>query len=223
MATIAEFEIPAAEFALYETMTTCPDATFEVERVVATNPEQVTPYVWVQAEDFDELERAFETDPTVATATRLSETDTDWSYHMEWTGAINLIVHLVTEQDGTITHADGREDAWQLRVLFPDNEALSEVHDYATENGFSLDVRAVYRMDDERRSQFGLTTTQYEVLTAGFENGYFEVPRGLTLGEFAEQEGISHQAMSERLRRGMNSLLEHTLIIGEDKDKEATQ
>jgi predicted DNA binding protein len=142
---------------------------------------------------------------------------------MEWTGSIDLIVHLLTEQDGTITHADGRNEVWQLRVLFPDRAALSRTHDYANDNGFSLDVRAIYGMEDERRVQFGLTEAQYEMLVASFERGYFKVPRDVSLTEFAEQEGISHQALSERLRRGINSLIEHTLIIGENGNEDDEQ
>jgi hypothetical protein len=72
MATIIEYELPADEFALYETLTACPDATFEIERVVATDPDQIAPYVWVQADDFDTLEQAFDNDPTVAAAAVLN-------------------------------------------------------------------------------------------------------------------------------------------------------
>jgi predicted DNA binding protein len=223
MATIIEFELPADEFALHETLTACPDATFEVERVVATAPDQITPYVWVQADDFDRLERAFESDPTVTDATLLSETDAERSYRMEWTGPIDLIVHLLTEQDGTITHADGRDNVWYLRVLFPDHTALTKAHDYAIENEFSLNVQAIYGMEDERHTQFGLTNGQSEALTASFERGYFKVPRDVSLTEFAEQEEISHQALSERLRRGINSLIEHTLIIGENGNEDDEQ
>jgi predicted DNA binding protein len=216
MVTIIEFELPADEFVFHETLTTCPDAVFEVERVVATNTEQVTPYVWVQA---DELERAFETDPTVEAATRLSDTDEDRSYRMEWTGPIDLLVHILTEQEGTITHAEGHSGSWRLTVLFPERAALSRAHSYASENGFSLDVRTIYEMDGERHAQFDLTSGQYESLVAGFEAGYFEVPRRLSLSDFAEQEGISHQALSERLRRGIGGLVERTLAGGKEDDQ----
>jgi predicted DNA binding protein len=219
MATIIEFELPADEFALHETLTACPDAVFEVERVVATNPEQITPYVWVQADGFDELERAFEADPTVEATTVLSETDGERSYRMEWTGPIDLIVHILTEQEGTITHAEGDSDSWRLTVLFPERAALSQAHSYAQEHGFSLDVREIYELEGARRAQFDLTSGQHEVLVAGFEAGYFEVPRKMMLSEFAAQEGISHQALSERLRRGTNSLIERTLITGEGDDQ----
>lgn len=222
MATIIEFELPADEFALHETITTCPNATFEIERVVATSSEQIMPYVWVQADDFDALEQAFESDPTVVATTHLStaDDDTERSYRMEWTGPIDMIVHLLTEQDGTITHADGRDGIWALRVLFPDRAALSRAHEFSKTNGFSLDVRAIYAMDDERRMQVGLTKPQTEALVTGYEHGYFEVPRGMTLSDLAAQEGVSHQSLSERLRRGMDTLIAQTLITGSEPEQE---
>lgn len=215
MATIVEFDLPAEEFALYETLKAVPDAEFEVERVVADATSRIVPYVWVRADDFAALEAAFENDPTVSSITGLSETDDDRSYRMEWDGPIDLLIHIMTEQQGTITHARGSDETWTLRVLFPERESLSRAHDFARERGFSLDVRSVYQMDDERGGRVGLTEMQHEVLVAAFEAGYFEVPRQVSLKEFSERQGVSHQAMSERIRRGVNTLIEHTLITGE--------
>ena len=45
MAAIIEFTLPTEEFALEETLRTHPEAQIEIERVVADNPEQITPYV----------------------------------------------------------------------------------------------------------------------------------------------------------------------------------
>lgn len=215
MATIVEFDLPAEEFALYETLEAVPDAEFEVERVVADATSRIVPYVWVRTDDFDALEAAFENDPTVSSITALSETDDDRSYRMEWDGPIDLLIHIMTEQQGTITHARGSNETWTLRVLFPERTALSRAHEFARERGFSLDVRSVYQMDDERGGRVGLTEIQHDVLVAAFKAGYFKVPREVSLKEFSEQQGVSHQAMSERLRRGVNTLIEHTLITGE--------
>lgn len=220
MATIVEFDLPAEEFALYETLEAVPDAEFEVERVVADATSRIVPYVWVRTDDFDTLETAFENDPTVSSITALSETDDDRSYRMEWDGPIDLLIHIMTEQQGTITHARGSNETWTLRVLFPERTALSRAHDFARERGFSLDVRSVYQMDDERGGRVELTEIQHDVLVAAFKVGYFKVPREMSLKEFSEQQGVSHQAMSERIRRGVDTLIEHTLITGEGEGQQ---
>ncbi|MFC7007931.1 helix-turn-helix domain-containing protein [Halalkalicoccus salilacus] len=47
------------------------------------------------------------------------------------------------------------------------------------------------------------------------EAGYFKVPKEVTLVELAEEQGVSHQAMSERIRRGVHHLIEQTLITSD--------
>lgn len=53
---------------------------------------------------------------------------------------------------------------------------------------------------------FNLTEKQEAVLVEAIEGGYFEIPRGSTLGDIADHLSISEQAASERLRRAMASL-----------------
>lgn len=220
MATIFEFEIPTDEFALEETLIEYPEAVIEIERVVANDPDRITPYVWARTDDFAALEATFDDDPTVENLTMLSEMNDERSYQMTWAGTIDRIVPLLTDHEGTITHATGSADSWSLRVLFPDREALSEAHNYLKEAGFSLTIGAIYEATDDGHIQHGLTETQRETIIAAFEAGYFTVPRTVTQTELAEQLGLSHQALSERLRRGMSKLVESTLITSSDKTEE---
>jgi len=50
------------------------------------------------------------------------------------------------------------------------------------------------------------------------ELGYFETPRQITLKDLAAEMDISHQALSERLRRGMRSVA--AAIVSADPDEE---
>lgn len=220
MATIFEFEVPTEEFALEQTLTEFPDVTVEIERVVADDPDRITPYVWAHSEDFEALEAAFADDPTVEDLTMLSEMGQERSYQMTWAGSVDRIVPLLTDHQGTITHARGSADGWSLRVLFPDREALSEANDYLREAGFSLRVGAIYEAVDDGHVQHGLTETQRETIVAAFEAGYFEVPRETSLSELGEEVDLSHQALSERLRRATSSLVESTLITGDEGEAE---
>jgi len=51
-----------------------------------------------------------------------------------------------------------------------------------------------------------LTDKQLEVLNAALEHGYYECPRETQLKELADEIGISHQALSERMRRANKQL-----------------
>lgn len=188
------------EFALQETFETYPEAEIEIKRVVADAPDHLTPYVWAYADDFDALEAAFEDDPTVERMTVLTEMDEERSYQMAWAGPIEHLLMLLTDHEGTVTHAHGSEAGWDLRLLFPDHETLSQAHESVTEAGFSLDVQAGYTAEDERHRRYGLTETQRTTLVTALKSGYFTVPREVSLTDLAEQQDLSHQALSERLR-----------------------
>ena len=60
-----------------------------------------------------------------------------------------------------------------------------------------------------------MTNLHQEDLVRAFEAGYFKVPKDTQLTELADAQGVSHQAMSERIRRGVHRLIEQTLIIGD--------
>lgn len=214
MGTIAEFELPASEFALRGTLAAVPDAEFEVERVAAHSEGRVMPFVWVRTEDFEAFERALDEDPTVDGVECLSVLDDERLYRMDWVDSIHLLVHAILEAKSTILSATGTTECWQLRILFPDREALSATHDHCRSLDLDFEITSIYELEGDRHGQYGLTKEQHETLVEGARCGYYEVPRDLTLGEFADSVGISHQALSERLRRGHRNLIDATLVTG---------
>jgi predicted DNA binding protein len=69
-------------------------------------------------------------------------------------------------------------------------------------------------MEGKPSGRYGLTDQQYDALTAACEAGYFAVPRETDLDELSDDLGISHQALSERIRRGTEALVTETLLVG---------
>lgn len=212
MGTIAEFSIPVTEFALRETLEAVPDTTFEVERVVAHSEGRFMPFVWVRTEEFDRFEDALREDPTVGEVECLSTLETERLYRMDWIDSAHPI-HAILDTDSTVLSATGTDERWRLRVLFPDREALSAAHDRCESAAFEFEVTSIYELDGEGRGQYGLTPGQHQTLVEGASRGYYNVPRDITLGEFAESLGVSHQALSERLRRGHRNLIESALMV----------
>ncbi|MFC7154667.1 bacterio-opsin activator domain-containing protein [Halomarina halobia] len=218
--TVAEVEIPADEFALHETLAAFGDVVFEIERLVAHDMDRVMPFVWASGADGDELTAALDADPSVENLRRLVDGDGEQLYQMEWIDRIQTLVHMLVQEEATVLAAVGRGDVWRFRVLFPRHSALSETYEYCEENGFALEFTKIYRMDDGsgREGGLGLTRMQQETLTAALERGYYGVPREVTTAELADEMGISHQALSERLRRGHEALIENALMTGRDGD-----
>jgi hypothetical protein len=65
--------------------------------------------------------------------------------------------------------------------------------------------------DEDTANDYGLSDKQRQTLLHAVERGYYEVPRETDLDVLAEEMNISHQAASERLRRAISILVEHTL------------
>ena len=215
MALIVEFAVPLDNFALSTTLTAVQDATLEIGRLTVDSSNSVTASVWAYTTDFDALETAFEDDPTVASFTVTSGTADERSYQMQWNEPIELLVHVLTAQEGSIIYAANDDNVWTLHVSFPDRGALvqvQELQNLAQQNGFSLDVQRIYQTGEYQQTSLGLTDRQYEILVSAFNEGYFKIPKEVTLKELAEKHGVSHQALSEQLRRGLHQVLEQTLI-----------
>ena len=93
-----------------------------------------------------------------------------------------------------------------------------KTHDFCDEHGLTFDVAAVREMDGEPAGRYGLTTDQYETLVLAVERGCFDVPRSVSLGELTGETDVSPQALSERLPRGIEALVEDTLVIGHHRE-----
>ena len=212
--TIAELELPADEFALWETLRSVENVEFEIERVVAHDPEHVMPYVWASGIDEEEIETALKDDTSVDDLAVLADLDDERLYRMDWVDRIETLVQILVEEEGTILAAFGAGNSWALRTLFPAREALSRTHDFCEEADLTMDVKSIYRLDEGRGGRFGLTDNQQSTLLAAFEHGYYEIPRGVTAEELATELGISHQALSEQLRRAHGSLVKNAIVIG---------
>jgi predicted DNA binding protein len=220
MTVIAEFVIPTEEFALRETLERRPDLVCEVERVVASDTAHIIPFIWASGGNLDGLTDILDADPSVNDIELLSETDDERLYRLSWADEARIIGHIVIEYEATVHEAVAADGEWTLRVLFSDRSTISEVDEFAHEHGLSLDLRKLYEVDNVKRVRFGLSEGQQEALTEGYEQGYYEVPRDVDAGAFADTLDISHQALSERLRRATSNLIENTLLVDENEDNE---
>lgn len=220
MASIAEFVIPAKEFALQETLERLPEVEFEIDRVVAHDTSTVTPFVWASGNRIEELPSILRADPSVEDYELLAEYEDEQFYRMSWPEEAQIIGHMVVKHDATVQRAVARDGTWNLRVLFPDRDGISAAHDYAQEHDFLFDLKRLYDVDAIRRVRYNLTSDQHEALVEGIQRGYYDIPRETKLDELADDLDISHQALSERFRRATKTLIENALLVDEQKGAE---
>jgi len=217
MGTIVDVIVPTDQFALADTFEAMTDVEFESVQVVAHESGEMMPFLWGHAEELDVLDDALDRDSTTDDVQRLADCDSRRLYRIEWQLEVKAVVRMLVEDHGTLLGASGRNGHWGLRMLFPDHETVSTTYEFCREHGIDLSVRRVNGVDDLiDHGGIDLSEEQYEALTAAFETDYYDVPRGKTLEGLSEQLEVSHQALSERLRRGHRNLIASTLCEAPD-------
>lgn len=212
MSLIADFTVPADDFALSETLKAAPEMVVEIERVVATMEDMVMPYFWVKGGDQADFETAFARDPSVQNPTRVDEIDESILYRAEWTQNVESIIFAYTDIGATILRALGRDRQWELKLRFDDHEKLTRFQEYCEENGITFELTQLHQQEQPMASaQYGLTPKQRETLVTALEQGYYDVPQRGTMEDVADELDVSQQALSKRLHHGHKKLIATTL------------
>ncbi|SDR10374.1 helix-turn-helix domain-containing protein [Natronobacterium texcoconense] len=215
MTTVAELTLPTDEFALAETFRRLPELEVRVESVVAEGPSRTTPLVWFSGVDTADLEATLEADPTVAEHRQLLENtdDDEWLYRLRYGESVNSVCRAVYTNGGTVLGARVVDDQWTLRLLFPLREELSDAVSDIESNDVRIDVRRMVEAGGEEglETTAALTEPQQEAIAEAYRQGYYDVPREISLEELANELDISHQALSERLRRANRVLASEQL------------
>lgn len=209
MSTIVEATIPATEFALADTLKAVPEAEIEAVSLATDRTDRVVPLLWILGADTAAVTEALEADETTADVSLVSRRNGDSLFRMRWTDRVRFVTHTLVEESGALLGARATTRSWEFRVLFPEREAVSRTYDACRAEGLDLDLRRVSTLDaDSALGEPSLSDEQFTTVRRALEEGYYEVPRGTTLETLAEDLEVSHQALSERLRRG------HRAIVG---------
>lgn len=221
MATIAEIQFAHQDGALAVTLEELSDVDTKVIRETSTEPEQNLYFIRFDLGNPGEIRPALEGDPTVKTASKLSETSTSQVWRVEFADEAKLLDPQVTSEGGFVLHArstalTGGQWGWHERWLLPGHEALNTIWQKARADGFAFEILHYHTWSgslSEHSDVQTLTEEQREALVLANEQGYFEEPREMDLAALAEELGISTSAAAGRLKRGMKLLIEETLIV----------
>ena len=204
---------------LRETRRAVPDMTLSVVSEQAPDVSKVAGAApihllfWASGDDFEALEAALEEDPTVTDPRPLanaghrrlyrvlySDEGTDWTAHHEW-----------VDLDGTLIQAETIEDGWMVRMRFPDRESVAAFRSWFNRRGLPFTLTQLYTEGSSDSIDIGpnLSEKQREALLTAWHHGYFNVPRGIDLSGLGAMLGISDVAASQRIRRGVEAVLEY--------------
>lgn len=208
---IATVSVPAEAIALEHTFRAVPDLEVEAERIAAHSTEWVMPCVWAGATDFDAVDEALAADPTVADVVETEEFDGEKYYQLEWSDVVKRRIDIFVDKEGAILEAAGSDGTWRVRVRFASRTQFEIFRDHFADKEYSFALLDITEPGSPRQTHGELTPDQRDALVAAMERGYYRVPREISTRELAAEFDVSHQALSERLRRGTEKLIDATL------------
>ena len=215
MGVIIDAYITHPDLALTDTIEAVPDITLRVAPQSSTDPETGMFFFLVEDGDgdFSAFEQALEKDSTVSAWSIMATSETSRIYRLRHPSETKLISPAVARAGGLMLEARSEDRGWNVQLQLPDRAALSTVWEYCENENISFELNQLYRQDDwEIEGTTGLTTAQREALVTAYNMGYFNEPRETSQEDLATILDISSTAAGGRIRRGMATLIESSLI-----------
>lgn len=207
MAVLVTLRVPAEALGPARVLTTVRDVRVEFDRIVPGGSDDVAPYVWVEAEEFEAFEADVGGSPAVTDLRLLDDAGDERLYRVEWDPADDGLFECFRRVDAAVVDGRGANRSWTFRVRFPDEASVSAFADDCADCGIDVEPLRIGGEGRREGDGVGLTAPQREALVTAYREGYFEVPRKATLAEIAEALAVSDHAVSERLRRGISRLV----------------
>lgn len=213
MSVIVEFRAPSSDFELGQILAVEGSSTVELEKLVPLGGATV-PLFWIHNSSRDSFVESVGRHPSVEQTTPIDVFEDRTLFTLDWDANQDHLVSAVQANEGQVLSAVGSAASWKFEVRFPAHESLSAFSTDCGDAGINLEVTRVYNPSDpDVQPWYGLTEPQLEALTLAIEMGYYDIPRGCTTKELADELGISDQAVTERLRRATVALVTYTLPI----------
>jgi predicted DNA binding protein len=211
MSVIAQLRIPASSFELGRILEMGGATSIELENLVPLG-EKAVPFFTVHEASRDAFEENVRDHPSVDSIRVMSQHDSRTLYALDWAVSRDLFFQGLQEGNAHLLSATGTSETWAFEIRFPNHEALSGFKDHCANAHISLDVRAIYNpTKPDAGPWYGLTDPQRETLIRAVEGGYYSIPRRMSTQDLADRLGVSDQAVTERLRRAIVTLVESTL------------
>jgi len=209
-----QFESPL----LRETVGEVPTEEVAIEQLDSGGRVPLRAVCWLADGHAGAFEEGLAADRTVAEAAHVVETPQGHQYEVTYREefAGTKLYDIVIETGGVFVAGRRHADAWEVDLRFPDREAFRMFREECERTDVDPVVQAIHDQNETARAaQYDISEPQREILLLAVRKGYFEVPRAVSLGDLAGDIGVSSQAASERLRRGLDSLVERTLLTPE--------
>jgi predicted DNA binding protein len=217
MSVITEFRIPARNFELGRILTVEGMSSIELESLVPVGTATV-PLFWIHNSTRDSFVENVQQHPAVNTAREVDAFEDRTLFTLDWDANQDYLFGGIEEYQGQLLRAVGTAEEWEFELRFPSHDAFNAFTRYCEDAQMSLTPMRVYNPSQSGAGPwYGLTELQRETIILAVEMGYYEIPRSCSTEDLAAELGISDQAVTERLRRAIESLVTYTLLPSESE------
>lgn len=220
MAVIVDLALPSQQFELGRILGMEGDTSVVLETMVPLGKRTV-PFFRVH-EGRTSFEESVQGHPAVNDIEVISTHDGEVLYALDWDVSEDTFFEGLIERAANLLEAQGGADTWTFELRFQSHADLSSFQDHCTDHDIPIEVQRLYNpTKPDAGPWYGLTSVQRTALGRAVEAGYYSIPRQISTDELAAEFGITDQAVTERLRRGIQNLVSNTLRLpdqGEEAD-----
>lgn len=167
-----------------------------------------SPSIWISGDRVEAAVAVVRESPLIEDCTLLGETGDGSVYQLTWDETLPGLIEHVRETDGAILSAIAVDDTWTVELRFPDRVTAAHFYSHYDDPDHPITIRSTSSSGTAQQARRDLLTAeQRDALGRAIDAGYFDVPRKTTLVELARELDVSDTAVSQRLRRGLSSIL----------------
>lgn len=206
MSLILEWRQAAPFIKITDVPPTVPEMELTLERWRIEGDERVSGFITADGTDFETFERELDGLVSVEDFSLISEMHSARLYQVRF---ISKTQHLPEYSGvrGVISDIKIESDGLNITAHFPNREEVVKLIEFLEGEGMEVETKGLYRA---RKSPTAadISEKQEEALFTAYERGYFDVPKGATLSELADELDVSPSSLSGRLKRAQQHLVE---------------
>ncbi len=207
----AEIHLRHQKLLCVPTIERVPTLSIEQDYTTDSPTGRTSTYLTVFGEDFDAFESALEIDDTVINPVRYERCSDHRVYRVTFPDSVIQFLPIAAAVEGRVRDVRSSRDGWTVTVRFPSRDALIEFNRRCRKKDVQVSVNNIRGSDGGNISLLPLTRKQANLLAVAYNEGYFDVPRGISQEELAAKIGVSKSAVSQRLRRALTGLCQSSI------------
>lgn len=210
MGLIIEYRQSGKHIHIDEIAAAVPEMRLTVKRWRIESEDVLNLFILAEGDRFETLEAAISDLPNCLSVDTLSEQGPSRLYQVQLCSKVNHLPEY-SSVNGVISHVRIESDGIYVTGYVANREELIKTREFLTEQGIDMEV---VRLQDatDTDPDGGLTDEQFEALITAYRMGYFHVPKEATQADVAEALDISPPALSERLKRAQQCLIEQHIV-----------